>query len=159
MKLPHMNRYIATMMISILPVVTQNNGNEYAITWDINLGGAVRSGDSLSVTVDDAIALSWSQGHNIYRSVGNCSDFTYDSFINSATTIESQHPGGNMYYLDVPPSGEIYCYACVTHWDTMQFTLHVTDAGLCSDTKVYSCQAALNEWNSMNCCAYQTCLS
>ena len=113
-------------VICFLPVV-----RGHIITWSVGLGNAVVSGQSLSVTTSEVVELDWTSGHNVYRTTGRCDDYpSVASYMGASdyTVIEASHPGQQSYSLPVPQiqSSTSYCYACISHYSTMQFTLGVS---------------------------------
>lgn len=101
------------------------------VNWVPGLGDSVANQGSLAVVTTDAVSFNWSGGHNIYRADGHCdlyTDLTDFQAAASYTSIESTHPGQNPYPLAVPSVGSLqsFCYACITHFETMRFTLTVS---------------------------------
>ena len=107
------------------------------MTWVEGLGGNVTTNGTLAVLVGDSVEFDWSSGHNIYRSDGDCSQYsTVGDFSVGQEIIENDHPGENPYHLSVPSVTGVtsYCYACITHYGSMKFTLRVSPAGLSTTT-------------------------
>ena len=90
-------------------------------------------GGTIAVVTDDSMSLNWSGGHNIYRADGACGAYPNLAAFQSAasyTAIEPTYPGQNPYALAIPSVSNIksYCYACISHYGSMRFTLEVSPA-------------------------------
>ena len=85
------------------------------------------NGGTLNVNLGDDITLSWTGGHNVYRTEGPCSMFsTLQDFTQSSSysVIESSHPGGKESTLGSTVQGvvlqhseEAPKYTCNTNED------------------------------------------
>ena len=119
---------VAVTLLASLPDVV---GVSHSVNWVIGLGGDVSNEGSLSAVSGDSVSLSWSGGHNLYMSEGGCGVYTsVEQFKNASsyTQVEASYPGQNPYTLSVPSVTSVtsFCYACITHYDSMRFTLQVS---------------------------------
>merc|ERR1740133_329364 len=121
-----------TSQFSTDPVGQPSTTNlEFAITWQSALGGDVFHDEQLDINEGDTVKLDWSGGHNVYRAEGDCGSYLTKAAFQSAptyTAIESEYHIGieNPYTLESPSGAPAtYCYACISHWGSMRFTLRI----------------------------------
>lgn len=111
-------------------------GSIHTIIWATTMtgtslipGGTVTTfsyGDTVTATSDDEVFLNWLGGHNVYRSDGACPSSIGGFQI--AQPLFDQHPNDGRVSFDITPENAgTYCFACITHYDTMHFTLTMSD--------------------------------
>ena len=130
------------VFVAILQCVTCA---QYTIGWDLSISGDVINRGSLDVVVGDTVTLNWNGGHNVWRADGSCSDYSTPAHFKNAasyTVVQGSHPGGTTFTLPFPtPSSTTeYCYACISHWSSMAFTLRVSPSVgsiICIDENVH----------------------
>lgn len=136
-----MRRHIPVLLLTWLRSI---DATDYSITWNQGLGTAAYNDDTLSVVTTDSLELSWSGGHNVYRADGACENYeTLQTFMDAPSyyNISSTHPNQNPYSLTIPQVNSVtsYCYACISHYSNMKFTLTVSpsvDDIVCIDDTV-----------------------
>ena len=130
------------VFVTILQCVTCA---QYTIDWQIGLGGDVSDDGSLDVVVGDTVTLNWNSGHNVWRADGSCSDYsTLANFKNAAsyTEVQGSYPEVTPFTLPflTPSSATDSCYACISHWPSMKFTMTVSPSVasiICIDENVH----------------------
>ena len=99
------------------------------IPWQLGLpfGSDFLNGETLTIPEDTSVYLAWAAGHNVYRAAGSCDAYpTLDDY-RSAESYESVYtsrPSGQDLVPLPYPEGRS-CYACISHYTDMQFTLQV----------------------------------
>ena len=96
----------------------------HAIDWVAPISGAASAGGTVTAATGDAVVLNWASGHNVYRADGACPG-TLDAFQAAAgyQAIHDAHPGGGNTHDVTPADDGTYCFACISHYTTMHFTL------------------------------------
>ena len=103
----------------------------HAIDWVAPISGAASAGGTVTAATGDAVVLNWASGHNVYRADGACPG-TLGAFQAAAgyQAIYDPHPGGGSTHDITPAEPGTYCFACISHYTDMHFTLALSSGVL-----------------------------